>query len=74
MGKETIKLERMFNEAAGFTAEDDRLPDFFKEPAKEGGLPPFPYSDEVVQKGINSIYAYYVYKTSHVQSDWFMRG
>jgi aldehyde:ferredoxin oxidoreductase len=58
MAKETIKFERMFNEAAGFTAEDDRLPDFFKEPAKEGGLPPFPYSDEVVQKGINSIYAY----------------
>jgi aldehyde:ferredoxin oxidoreductase len=58
MGKETLKIERMFNEAAGFTAEDDRLPDFFREPGPEGALPPFPFTDEVVQRGINSIYSY----------------
>jgi aldehyde:ferredoxin oxidoreductase len=57
-GKETIKIERMFNEAAGFTAEDDRLPDFFREPGPEGTLPPFPLTDEVVQRGVNSIYSY----------------
>ncbi len=36
MGKKILKTERAFNTAAGFTAQDDRLPEFFaKEP-----LPP----------------------------------
>ena len=30
IGKRTLALERHFNEAAGFNASDDRLPDFFK--------------------------------------------
>jgi aldehyde:ferredoxin oxidoreductase len=29
IGKETLKLERAFNKAAGFTIDDDVLPDFF---------------------------------------------
>jgi aldehyde:ferredoxin oxidoreductase len=60
MARETIKIERMFNEGAGFTAADDRLPDFFRqaEPQFEGALPPFPYPDELVQKNINKIYKY----------------
>jgi len=60
MAKETIRIERMFNEAAGFTAEDDRLPDFFRqpEPEFEGALPPFPYSDELVRSRIETIHKY----------------
>jgi len=60
MGMETIKIERMFNEAAGFTDEDDRLPEFFRDPDAqlEGGLPHFPYSDELVQEKIKTIYTY----------------
>ena len=30
LGKEILKKERSFNQAAGFTAASDRLPDFFK--------------------------------------------
>ncbi len=30
VGKQTLAIERAFNAAAGFTAADDRLPDFFK--------------------------------------------
>ena len=31
LGQKVLKIEREFNAAAGFTAADDRLPDFFKE-------------------------------------------
>ena len=35
LGKSILKNEREFNKAAGFTAKDDRLPDYFKnEPLK----------------------------------------
>ena len=35
LGKSILKNEREFNQAAGFTAKDDRLPDYFKnEPLK----------------------------------------
>lgn len=30
MGLEWLKLERQFNEAAGFTSAHDRMPDFMK--------------------------------------------
>jgi len=46
LGREVLTMERMYNTAAGFTAADDRLPDFFYEDA----LPPhntvFTVSDE----------------------------
>jgi aldehyde:ferredoxin oxidoreductase len=29
LGKEVLTMERLYNEAAGFTADDDRLPQFF---------------------------------------------
>ncbi|TGE33383.1 aldehyde ferredoxin oxidoreductase C-terminal domain-containing protein [Desulfosporosinus sp. Sb-LF] len=32
MGRFVLKTERAFNEAAGFTNKDDRLPEFFSEP------------------------------------------
>ena len=38
LGKETIKLEREFNKRAGFTAKDDRLPEWMtKESIPENG-------------------------------------
>ncbi len=38
LGKETIKLERLFNKRAGFTAKDDRLPEWMtKEALPENG-------------------------------------
>jgi aldehyde:ferredoxin oxidoreductase len=33
LGKSVLKSERAFNQAAGFTAKDDRLPDYFKNEA-----------------------------------------
>jgi aldehyde:ferredoxin oxidoreductase len=57
IAKESLKIERMFNEGAGFTSADDRLPEFFKEPGYEGG-PAFTLTDEAVQKHMNAIYAY----------------
>ena len=30
-GKQILRKERAFNEAAGFTSKDDRLPEFFTE-------------------------------------------
>jgi aldehyde:ferredoxin oxidoreductase len=39
LGTSVLKAERKFNEAAGFTSKDDRLPDFFtKEPLVPSGL------------------------------------
>lgn len=32
LGKMVLKTERSFNQAAGFTVQDDRLPEFFEEP------------------------------------------
>lgn len=32
MGRSVLKTERAFNQAAGFTKKDDRLPEFFSEP------------------------------------------
>lgn len=57
VGRETLKIERIFNEGAGFTSADDRLPEFFRRPGYDGG-PAFTLSDEDVQKNINAIYAY----------------
>jgi aldehyde:ferredoxin oxidoreductase len=39
LGISVLKAEKAFNEAAGFTSKDDRLPDFFiKEPLPPSGL------------------------------------
>jgi aldehyde:ferredoxin oxidoreductase len=38
LGKQTIKMEREFNKRAGFTAKDDRLPEWMtREPIPENG-------------------------------------
>ena len=57
MAIDTLRIERKFNEGAGFTAADDRLPDFFRKPGYEGG-PYFIFSDEEVQKHMNEVYKY----------------
>ncbi|MCL1805939.1 MAG: aldehyde ferredoxin oxidoreductase [Clostridiales bacterium] len=57
MAKESLKTERMFNEGAGFTSADDRLPEFLKQAGYEGG-PAFTFTDEEVQKHMNAIYPY----------------
>jgi aldehyde:ferredoxin oxidoreductase len=48
IGKEVIKMEREFNKRAGFTAKDDRLPDWMtKEAIPENGAV-FDVSEEVL--------------------------
>ncbi len=48
LGKETIKMEREFNKRAGFTAKDDRLPEWMtREAIPENGAV-FDVSDEVL--------------------------
>ncbi|NOH02951.1 MAG: aldehyde ferredoxin oxidoreductase [Chloroflexi bacterium] len=48
LGKQTIKLEREFNRRAGFTAKDDRLPEWMtKEPIPETGHV-FDISEDVI--------------------------
>ena len=46
LGKRTLKMEREFNAAAGFTAADDRLPDFFKNEKLEPHNVVFAVPDE----------------------------
>ena len=46
LGKRTLKLEREFNAGAGFTAADDRLPDFFKNEKLEPHDVTFAVPDE----------------------------
>jgi aldehyde:ferredoxin oxidoreductase len=45
LGKETLTYERLFNEKAGFTAADDRLPSFFRDEE----LPPHNVTFEVLR-------------------------
>jgi len=53
IGKQILKTERVFNEAAGFTSVDDRLPEFMREEA----LPPhnevFDVPDEELDRVFN---------------------
>jgi len=52
LGGMVMKIERQFNEAAGFSEKDDRLPDFFYEEKLEpsGGV------FDVPQEEINAVY------------------
>ena len=45
LGKSVLDFERRFNKAAGFTEEDDRLPEFFLEETFEPGAPVFDVSN-----------------------------
>lgn len=45
LGKSVLDIERRFNQAAGFTEKDDRLPKFFLEESFGPGAPVFDVSD-----------------------------
>jgi aldehyde:ferredoxin oxidoreductase len=54
LGKEVLTYERLFNEHAGFTAADDRLPRmFYEEP-----LPPHNAVFQVSDADLDSVYAF----------------
>lgn len=52
IGRETLRYERQFNEAAGFTPEDDDLPHFFYDEA----LPPTQQTARFKGKAVHDIY------------------
>jgi aldehyde:ferredoxin oxidoreductase len=52
LGKSVLKNEREFNAKAGFTAEHDRLPDFFKKEA----LPPHDITFEVTDDDLDQVF------------------
>ncbi len=52
LGKETLAYEKLFNDAAGMGAKDDRLPEFFKTDA----LPPHKVVFEVSDADLDSVY------------------
>jgi len=52
LGKQTIRMEREFNRRAGFTAQDDRLPEWMRrEP-----LPPHNTTFDVAEQDLDSIF------------------
>jgi aldehyde:ferredoxin oxidoreductase len=51
LGTTVLKTERTFNDAAGFTEKDDRLPNFFVEEK----LPPSGNVFDVPEKEIDSV-------------------
>lgn len=54
LGKEVLKMERLFNEKAGFTAEDDRPPEFMLEES----LPPHNVKWTITNEQLDSVYAW----------------
>lgn len=52
LGKKVLKAERGFNTAAGFTAAEDRLPDFFKEEP----LPPHNVVFDVPDQALDTVH------------------
>ncbi|RLD05214.1 MAG: aldehyde ferredoxin oxidoreductase [Chloroflexi bacterium] len=54
IGKEILKKERLFNEAAGFTAADDRLPEFMRNEA----LPPHNVKWDMEDEVLDSVFAW----------------
>jgi aldehyde:ferredoxin oxidoreductase len=52
LGKKVLKMERDFNERAGFTSKDDRLPDFFKKEA----LAPHNVTFKVADEDLDQVY------------------
>jgi aldehyde:ferredoxin oxidoreductase len=53
LGKSILKSEREFNKAAGFTAKDDRLPDYFKNEALAPHNVTFGVTDEELDTVFN---------------------
>ena len=54
LGKSILKNEREFNAAAGFTKQDDRLPDYFKKEA----LPPHDITFQVTDADLDQVHSY----------------
>lgn len=54
LGKEILKMERLFNEKAGFTAADDRPPEFMRHET----LPPHNETWTVTDEELDSVYAW----------------
>ncbi|MEJ2148548.1 MAG: aldehyde ferredoxin oxidoreductase C-terminal domain-containing protein [Chloroflexota bacterium] len=54
MGKEVLKVERLFNERAGFTSEDDRPPEFMLHEE----LPPHNVKWTVPNEDLDQVYAW----------------
>jgi aldehyde:ferredoxin oxidoreductase len=52
LGAEILRKERAFNEAAGFTKEDDRMPEFMK--IEE--LPPHNVKWDVPDEALDAVY------------------
>ncbi|WKZ37980.1 MAG: aldehyde ferredoxin oxidoreductase C-terminal domain-containing protein [Anaerolineales bacterium] len=55
LGKETIKLEREFNKRAGFTAKDDRLPEWMTREAIPENGSVFDVSNDVIDHMFDGI-------------------
>ncbi len=54
IGKEVLKMERLFNERAGFTAEDDRPPEFMRNEL----LPPHNVKWTITDQQLDSVFAW----------------
>jgi aldehyde:ferredoxin oxidoreductase len=54
IGKEILKIERLFNERAGFTAEDDRPPEFMRNEA----LPPHNVKWSITDQELDKVFAW----------------
>ena len=54
IGKEILKMERLFNEAAGFTPADDRLPEFMRDEA----LPPHNVKWDMEDAVLDKVFAW----------------
>ncbi len=54
MGKEVLKVERLFNEHAGFTSADDRPPEFMRYEK----LPPHNVVWTITDEQLNSVYSW----------------
>jgi aldehyde:ferredoxin oxidoreductase len=52
LGKTVLKIERDFNQRAGFTAKDDRLPDYFKNEV----LAPHNVTFQVTDEDLDQVY------------------
>ena len=54
IGKEILKMERLFNERAGFTAMDDRPPEFMRDEV----LPPHNVKWTITDEQLDSVYSW----------------
>jgi aldehyde:ferredoxin oxidoreductase len=54
LGMQVLKTERDFNTRAGFTKEDDRLPDYFKKEK----LPPHDITFQVTDEDLDQVHNY----------------